>query len=85
MLRSMGLFGGSRVRRCAECGARGNVVVESSRFYRRTVHCYACDGTGKVRVMPNGEPEPLWGWGRRESQPPPQAAYDLPGTAIPDS
>jgi hypothetical protein len=46
-------------------------VVESSRFYRRTVHCYACDGTGKVRVLADGRLEPAWGWSRGASQPPP--------------
>jgi hypothetical protein len=80
----MGLFERARERRCAECGADGQIVVEASATYRRTVHCYVCDGTGRVRVMPNGDTEPLWGWARRESQPPPER-QPLPGTAIPDS
>ncbi len=58
-------------------------MVEASASYRRTAHCYACDGSGRVRLLPDGRPEPGYGWGRADSVAPP--AQVLPGTAIPDS
>ena len=80
----MGLFGRSRERRCSSCAGEGKVVVETSASYRRTVHCYACDGTGRVRLLPDGRPEPGYGWGQSGSTAPPSSQL-LPGTAIPDS
>jgi hypothetical protein len=65
------------------CGGRGFIVVEINASYRRTTHCYACDGTGRVRLLPDGRPEPGYGWGQAGSVAPP--LQPLPGTAIPDS
>ena len=56
---------------CLQCRGLGKVIVHHSRTYRETAHCYACDGSGRVRLMPDGRPEPRFGWGVGTSVPPP--------------
>jgi hypothetical protein len=67
----MGLFGASSTRMCLQCHGLGRLIVHATKTYRETSHCYACDGAGRVRVMPDGRPEPSFGWGRSTSQAPP--------------
>ena len=81
----MGLFERSRMRMCLHCRGLGRVIVHASRTYRKTAHCYECDGAGRVRVLADGRPEPGFGWGVGTSVPPPNRDQLLPGTAIPDS
>ena len=68
----MGLF--ERQRMCLQCRGLGKRIVHHSKTYRETSHCYACDGSGRVKLMANGKPEPAFGWGASTSVPPPGSA-----------
>ncbi len=73
---------------CLQCRGLGKRIVHHSKTYRETSHCYACDGSGRVRLMANGKPEPSFGWGGAGTSvgpPAPGGSQLLPGTAMPDS
>jgi hypothetical protein len=70
---------------CLQCRGLGKRITHHSKTYRETAHCYACDGSGRVKLMADGRPEPGFGWGVGTSVPPAPGTQVLPGTAIPDS